>query len=111
MYHFKEILSFPPNIKTDSNLLCGEKKTQQTKVTNYIRLVDCKECLIILNKTTCCVCGCFVNTKLISDNDFYISCPQHKAQLDQLADKFFKDYPDYTKWKDIDVETRKKYYL
>lgn len=47
MYHYKEKLSFPPNIKTDGDLLCGDEQTEKTKVTNMISTTTCRECLSI----------------------------------------------------------------
>jgi hypothetical protein len=103
MYHFKEHLSFPPNIKTDSELLCGQEQNIETKVTNFIGLVDCPKCLSIISKTRCSICGCMLNPFSIDKNQFYLSCGLHKEEVQFKTEKFFKENPDYTKWQRASV--------
>jgi hypothetical protein len=101
MYHFSYNLSFPPNIQSDSGLICGDEKKENTKVTNFIGLVSCPNCLSIIRKTRCIVCGCMIFLPNISKNNYYLSCDTHKEDAQLKTENFFKKNPDYTKWSTI----------
>lgn len=96
MYHFIENMSFPPH-KSDSDILCGEPKEKGVRATNNIYLVSCPKCLEKIKK--CQVCGQPVPETKISSNEFFIGCEKHKEDAQNMTTKYFKENPDFTKWK------------
>ena len=100
MYHFVEIMSFPPN-ESDSQILCGAIKKEGISATNNPFLVDCPDCLKKIKK--CTICNAPVPIENISENKeaLFLTCSMHKLEAENMTLAFFKRYPDYTKWQQI----------
>lgn len=45
----------------------------------------------------------------LNANDFILSCDDHKQKAQEETTKFFKEYPDYTKWRNDVPEGRLKF--
>ena len=118
IYPFRTV-HFVKNLKIDDFLcnrnkdkiaLCGYAAKDDPKmvVTNFIIYVSCPKCrqlyFEIQAKKTQKLCA-FCSTPLKDSdyenkNDFFISCSTHKYLAKMETEKFFKDHPNYTTWKD-----------